>query len=104
MPKSETSDYEINGAVRRELASMGVDLSAVRYRCSGGAVEVQGKLVFREPKPISEMIKFITIMEEQISKIRGVKRVKMDFEDWDKSNGKWGRALLDEKKEEGSPE
>lgn len=95
MPKPETSDYEINGAVRRELASMGVDLSAVRYRCSGGAVEVQGKLVFRDPKPISEMIKFITIMEEQISKIRGVKRVKMDFEDWDKSNGKWGRALAE---------
>lgn len=95
MPKSETSDYEINGAVRRELASLGVDLSALRYRCSGGAVEVQGALKFREPKPISDMIKVITLLEEQISKIRGVKRVKMDFEDWDKSNGKWGRALIE---------
>lgn len=95
MPKPDTSDYEINGAVRRELASHGVDLSAVRYRSSGGAVEIQGKLVFREAKAITEVIKFITMLEEQISKIRGVKRVKMDFEDWDKSNGKWGRALTE---------
>ena len=98
MAKHETSDYEINGAVRRELASLGVDLSEVRYRCSGGAVEVQGKLKFREPKPITEIIKVITLLEEQLAKIRGVKRVKMDFEDWDRSGGTWGRALTDDTK------
>lgn len=93
MPKHETSDYEINGAVRRELGSLGIDLSAVRHRCSGGSVEVQGQLKFREPKPVSEAIKFITLLEDNIGKIRGVRRVKIDFQDWDKSNGKWGRAL-----------
>ncbi len=60
---------------------------------SGGSVEVQGQLKFREPKPVSEAIKFITLLEDNIGKIRGVRRVKIDFQDWDKSNGKWGRAL-----------
>ena len=101
MPKHETSDYEINGAVRRELTSLGVDLSGVRYRCSAGAVEVQGQLKFREPKPISETIKMITLLEDQLSKIRGVRRVKVDFEDWDKSGGKWGRALIEPGEKEG---
>jgi len=102
MPKHETSDYEINGAVRRELASLGIDLSEIRYRCAGGAVEVQGKLKFREPKPITEVIKVITLLEDQIGKIRGVRRVKMDFEDWDRSGGKWGRAITGESEEKPS--
>ena len=71
VPKSEVSDYEINGTVRRELTSLGIDLTGIRYRCSGGAVEVVGKLKFHEPKPPSDAIKFITLLEDQIGKIRG---------------------------------
>jgi hypothetical protein len=99
MGRHEVSDYEINGTVRREIASLGIDLSGIHYRCSGGAVEITGKLKFHDPKSPAEAIKFLMVLEDQISKIRGVKRVRMDFEDWEKNAGKWGRAFEEEKEE-----
>jgi hypothetical protein len=103
VPKSEVSDYEINGTIRRELTSLGIDLTGVRYRCSGGAVEIVGKLKFHEPKPPSDAIKFITLLEDQVGKIRGVKRVKIDFDDWEKSGSGWGRKFEEEKEKEKQP-
>ncbi|MBI4858815.1 MAG: hypothetical protein HY815_00870 [Candidatus Riflebacteria bacterium] len=96
--KKEVSDYEINGSVRRELVMRGIDLTDLRYRCSGGAVELSGKIRFKEPKAPYQVIKELTLLEQSISAIRGVKRVHMEFEDWQRSAGKWSRTVDDDEK------
>lgn len=92
----QVSDYEINGAVRRELVARNVDLRDVRYRCSNGSVEVSGTLKFTETKSISEVAKELFILEQALSGIRGVRRVKLDFSDWERSaSGKFARTVAD---------
>ena len=98
------SDYEINGAVRRELSARGLNMMNLRYRCSGGTVEIGGALEFKEPKSPAQIIKDLFLLESSIMGIRGVKRVKMDFEDFEKKSGKWAvneKAI--EKKESAAP-
>jgi len=97
--RKEVSDYEINGNVRRELVMRGLDLGELRYRCSGGAVELTGKLIFKEPKAPYQIIKELNLLEQAIGAIRGVKRVHMEFEDWQHSAGKWSKTVEAEEEE-----
>jgi len=98
----KVSDYEINGAVRRELVNRHIDLQYAQYRTSNGAVELSGRLVFRETKNIAEVAKELFMLEESVSSIRGVRRVKIEFDDWEKSTatGGYGRVLEGESEEE----
>lgn len=95
--KKVVSDYEINGSVRRELVARGLDITQVRYRCHGGTVEVTGMLHFKEPKSPAQVIKELFLLDGALSAIRGVKRVKMQFDGFEKQSGKWG---VDTKKEQ----
>lgn len=94
MKKRQVSDYEINGSVRRELTSRGIDLMNLRYRTSGGSVEVSGSLQFKESKSPAQVVKELFLLESSLMGIRSVKRVKLEFDDYEKKAGKWG---VDEK-------
>ena len=98
--KHKVSDYEINGKVRRELVSRNMDLKRVRYHTSRGAVEITGTLKFTEPKSIGEMAKELFLIEQAIMGIKGVRKVKIEFDDWEKTrSGKFARHI--EEEEEG---
>lgn len=98
--KKVVSDYEINGSVRRELTARGLDISQIRYRTSGGSVEVSGILHFKEPKSPAQVIKELFLLDSAIAGIRGVKRVKMQFDGFEKQSGKWGVDMKAKNKEE----
>lgn len=94
---SKISDYQINGCVRRVLASRDVDLSDVQYRSTSGCVDINGKLRFREPKAISEIMKELLILEELILAVNGVRRVTFNVDDWERStSGGYVRVLESE--------
>jgi len=88
------SDYQINGNVRRVLAGRNVDLKDLHYRSTNGAVDITGRLRFREVKSIPEVMKELLILEELISDVKGVRRVNFNLEDWEKANsGQYVRRL-----------
>lgn len=98
---SKISDYQINGCVRRVLASRDVDLTDLHYRSTSGCVDISGRLKFREPKAIPEVMKELIILEELIFKVNGVRRVSFNLDDWERStSGGYVKKLESEEEQE----
>jgi hypothetical protein len=98
---SKVSDYQINGSVRRVLASREVDMTNLHYRSTSGCVDISGKLKFREPKSIPEIMKELLILEELIFDVNGVRRVSFNLDDWERSNsGGYVKKLETEEEQE----
>jgi len=96
-------DWDINVSVRQELVKRFVDLRRVNFNTIGGIVYVKGVVVFTKTKDSSEKIvasieerieaerKRLIDLEKRIKKIKGVKGVVFNLEDWVKFGNEWKR-------------
>jgi len=98
------SDLEINNHIRRLLTKRRIDVTKVTYRTSSGVVFIGGALVFIGfTKEVEELPKEMGLIEEMIRSIRGVKNVKIEFDDFEKDDvsGEWiykGKELTKDEK------
>lgn len=92
MATTGISDLEINNHIRRLLTKRRIDATKTTYRTATGVVNIGGSLVFIGPqKDVDELPKQLQLLEEMIRSIRGVKNVKIDFDDFEKDDvtGEW---------------
>lgn len=96
-------DWDINVCVRQELVKRFVDLRRIRFSTISGIVYLKGSIVFTkikdEPEPIVATIeerinaerKRLADLEKRIKKIKGVKGVVFNLEEWVKVGNEWKR-------------
>lgn len=96
-------DWDINVSVRQELVKRFVDLRRVHFTTIGGIVYLKGSIVFRKVKDESYEIvatieeraniekKRLSDLERRIKKIKGVKGVIFNLEEWVKFGNEWKR-------------
>lgn len=97
-------DWDINVAVRQELVKRFVDLRRVHFTTIGGVVYLKGSIVFRKVKEeeivatIEERINVekrrLSELERRIKKIKGVKGIIFDLEEWTKFGNEWKRKTM----------
>lgn len=104
MASGQMSDLEINNHIRRLLTKRRIDVTKVTYRTSSGVVFVGGDLVFIGfTKEVDELPKELALIEEMVRSIRGVRNVKIEFDDFEKDDvsGEWiykGKELTKDEK------
>lgn len=96
-------DWDINVSVRQELVKRFVDLRRVQFATIGGVVHLKGSIVFTKIKDGEEKIvatieerieaekRRLSELEKRIKKIKGVKGVIFNLEDWVKFGNEWKR-------------
>lgn len=96
-------DWDINVSVRQELVKKFVDLRRIHFTAIGGIVHLKGSVIFTrikdEPEKIVATIeerisaekKRLSGLEKRIKKIKGVKAIVFDLEDWTKFGNEWKR-------------
>jgi hypothetical protein len=87
----EISDLEINTYIRRLLTKKRIDSNKLSYRSQRGCVNVYGELAYVGlKKEADEMPHEIASLEDMIKQIKGVKRVTVEIEGFEKNNaGDW---------------
>lgn len=89
---NEISDLELNNLIRRLMTIKRIDTNKVTYRTTKGAVQVTGELSFvglvKDPE---ELPHEIAALEDAIKMIKGVKRVNIEFDGFEKNDitGDW---------------
>lgn len=96
-------DWNINVSVRQELVKKFVDLRRVQFATTAGIVHLKGSIVFTKIKDgeektvatIEERIeaekKRLSDVEKRIKKVKGVKGVVFNLEEWVKFGNEWKR-------------
>ncbi|MEW6102738.1 MAG: hypothetical protein AB1630_02780 [bacterium] len=96
-------DWDINVSVRQELVKRFVDLRRIKFNTIASVVHLKGSVVFVKTKDSSEKIvasieerleaekRRLIDLEKRIRKIKGVKAVIFDLEDWVKFGSEWKR-------------
>jgi hypothetical protein len=85
-----TSDISIRVALRSILIRNHVDLSSVQIGSFSGVVRLRGELK-RSHGEVSFTAEALDALERDARRIRGVRRVLLDFRNWmrDQSSGHW---------------
>lgn len=88
----EISDLEINTHIRRLLTKKRIDATKINYRSQRGIVNIFGDLNYVGlKKTAEEMPHEIASLEDMVKQIKGVKRVTVEIEGFEKNNaGDWG--------------
>ncbi|MEW6679430.1 MAG: hypothetical protein AB1297_00190 [bacterium] len=96
-------DWDINVSVRQELVKRFVDLRRIKFNTIASVVYLKGSVVFIKTKDSSEKVvasieerieaekRRLADLEKRIKKIKGVKGVIFDLEDWVKFGNEWKR-------------
>ncbi|MEW6481656.1 MAG: hypothetical protein AB1397_01410 [bacterium] len=96
-------DWDINVSVRQELVKRFVDLRRIKFNTIASVVYLKGSIVFIKTKDSSEKVvasieerieaekRRLADLEKRIKKIKGVKGVIFDLEDWVKFGNEWKR-------------
>jgi hypothetical protein len=90
------SDFQINSKVRSVLAKHWIDIQKLRFGSFRGTVRLSGELYLAGDRSASFLdAAKITLVENQVRRIRGVARVYFDLKNWRKNeSGNW--ICLDE--------
>ena len=85
------SDFRINSKVRAVLAKHWIDLQSIRFGSFRGVVRLMGELRRLGGGSSSARDEFqLDVLEGEIKRIRGVKRVYFDLVNWERSaTGQW---------------
>ena len=85
----EQSDLELNRAVRRVFVKHWVDLGRISVRSAKGNVLIRGRLM-RIAGTKDELTTPITEhIFEEIQRIKGVRRLTVNLDNWIKEGGFW---------------
>ncbi len=98
-------DWDINVSVRQELVKKFVDLRRINFNTIGGVVYLKGSVVFLKTKDSSEKLvvsieerieaekRRLSDLEKKIKRIKGVKGVVFNLEDWVRFGSEWKRKM-----------
>ena len=85
------ADLKINSKVRKVLVEANLDNSGVNVSTTSGVVLIRGE--FQKFPGIKmrdrDIARMLTVIELNILRIKGVKRVTFSLDKWSKKKGKW---------------
>ena len=87
-------DWEINVLVRAALVRRWVDIRRIHISTTRGTVHLKGTISFRGAGTVEDQQPLYMVqVEKDIKAIKGVKGVRMDLLNWEKSRatGRWGK-------------
>lgn len=83
-------DWQINVEIRAALVKRFVDTKTIIISTNNGCVLIKGELNFMGGDVLEDHIpSILSKIEKDIRYIKGVKDIKMSFEDWIKVNERW---------------
>lgn len=87
-------DLKINSKMRKVLVEHNLDLSSLGVSTSSGAVTVRGELRKLSGRELSalDVAKLLGVLESNMLRTKGVKRVAFAIKGWKKSKGKWSKS------------
>jgi hypothetical protein len=84
-------DLKINSKARKILVENGLDTSVLSVSTTSGAVAIRGELRKFGGRELTEREagRMLTILESNILRSKGVKKVSFSIKNWMKKKGKW---------------
>jgi hypothetical protein len=88
----ELSSLQIVARVRGVFARHWMDLGLITIMFSRGTVRLQGRLekLQHAGEPVDEML--LSVMEQEIKRVKNVKRVVFNFENWVRTSAGWEKV------------
>jgi len=85
------SDLKINSRVRRMLVERHLDTSELSISTTSGVVAVRGTFRKMSGREMNErdVVRMLAVLEINILRTKGVKRVSFTLKGWGKKKGKW---------------
>lgn len=86
---NRVEDLEINKAIRRVFVKHFIDLGKISIRTTNGSVMIYGKLdrMYGINQELTTNI--VNSIFDDISKIKNIKRLNIELENWINVSGKW---------------
>lgn len=87
-------DLKINAKIRKMLVENNYDVSLLNISSTSGAVAIRGELRKLTGRALSDhdIVRQLGVLEMNILRTKGVKRVSFHVKGWAKSKGKWRKA------------
>jgi len=85
------ADLKINSKIRKVLVENNLDTSALTVSTTAAVVSLRGQLRKLSGREMNdrEIVRCLSVLETNILRTKGVKRVKFSVKSWGKKKGKW---------------
>ena len=87
---ADLTDNDLAVLVRKALVKSWIDVSKVRIRVAKGVAILSGRIDKIYGATDGEIDpKFLSVVDHELQTIKGLRRIRYQFENWTKDGGEW---------------